>query len=90
MLIAFASIRGTEGNSTLKEAVRSIEPEKSASLQRALDPVLLTAQGVSLGVKSAQRHTDFTDKDSTTCMHLFRSKYSWAASLLLLSSCPPV
>lgn len=61
MLIAFASIKGTEGNSTLKEAVRSIEPEKSASLQRALDPVLLTAQGVSLGVKSAQRHTDFTD-----------------------------
>ena len=71
MLMAFASIKGREGNGTLKEAIRSTEPEKPPSLQRALGPVLLTAQGVSLGVKSAQRH-----KDSATCMDLFSSKYS--------------
>lgn len=45
VLMACASIRGTEGNSTLKQASRATEPEKSPSLQRAPGLVLLTAQG---------------------------------------------
>lgn len=40
-LMALTSIKGTEGNTLLKEAVRSVEPQKSPSPQRALDPVLL-------------------------------------------------